>query len=379
MTDPTTQVVRVDFAQNPIRMTRTDEGYLTGSARVARIGIQAYQDGAGGVRNEYRPPAEVFSTDAVNSFRAVPITMGHPAERLVDSSNAKRLSVGHVGENLRVDGEWLVAPLTITDAETIAQIEGGVVELSAGYLSDVVVSDGEYDGQRYDAIQTKIRGNHIAIVNQARAGSQARLNLDAADAVAINQQLTEVKSDMADSKTVTVRVDGIEYQAPPEVERHISKQAERIDTLGNDLNEAKANAEKAQAKADAATEELEKFKAERSDEAIREAARQRVALERTATKVLGDAADLNDKSDREIQEAVVLAVHKDAKLDGTSDVYIQARFDAALETHDAHGNANAKQRETAAPRGTEAKGDADNRSKATSAMRDMWKKKEEAK
>ena len=374
----TEQVVRVDYADQPIRMRQTDEGYLTGEARVARIGVQAYQDGAGGVRREYRPTAEVFSADAIASFKNVPVTMGHPAERLVTADNAKRLSVGFVGENLRVDGEWLVMPITITDAETISQIENGTVQLSGGYLSEVRDEAGEHEGQVYDAVQTNIRGNHVAIVQQARAGADARLNLDAADAVAIeDQHKPEVKTDMAE-KTVTVRVDGIEYEAAPEVERHISKQAERIDALSADVETAKTEAETHKAKADAAAEELETMKAERSDEAIREAAKERVALERTATKVLGDDAELGDKTDREIQESVVKHVHKDADLAEASDVYVKARFDAAIDTHKVHADASTEQRKTAAPRADARnyKSTEDKRREAMDAMKNGYKRRD---
>lgn len=375
----TQSVVRVDYADQPIRMTVTPEGYLTGEAKVARIGVQAYQDGAGGIRREYRPPAEVFAADAIASFKNVPVTFNHPNERLVTSENAKRLGVGFVGENLRVDGDWLVMPITINDAETISQIEGGIVELSAGYVSNVIDEAGEYDGQVYDARQTQIRGNHVAIVQQARAGNDARLNLDAADAVAINQQ-PEVKTDMAD-KTVTVRVDGIEYQAAPEVERHISKQAERIDTLDTELADAKKETDKEKARADAATEELETLKATRTDEAIGKAAKARIDLERSAVKVLGDSAELEGKSDREIREAVVLAVHKDAKLADQSDDYIAARFDAALETHTRFDAASAAQKQTATKRedANQREDAKSQRDKATAAMKDQWKKKEESK
>lgn len=368
-------VVRVDYADQPVRMTATPEGYLTGEARVARIGVQAYQDGEGGIRREYRAPAEVFAADAIASFRNTPVTMGHPDERLVTSDNAKRLSVGFVGENLRVDGNWLVMPITITDAGTVSQIEGGTVELSAGYVSSVIDDAGEYDGEVYDARQTNIRGNHVAIVQRARAGSDARLNLDAADAVAINQQ-PEVKTDMAD-KSVTVRVDGIEYQAAPEVERHISKQAERIDAVEAEVAEAKKAAETEKAKADAATEELDKLKAERTDEAIAAAAKARIDLERSAVKVLGDSAELEGKSDREIRESVVLAVHKDAKLGEQSDDYVAARFDAALETAVNYDKAGDEQRKVAAKRSDAAPTDLDSqRNDAASAMRNQWKKQE---
>lgn len=372
--------LRVDFAEQPIRMRRTDEGYLTGEARVARVGIQAYQDGQGGIRREYRPVSEVFAADAIASFRNTPITFNHPAERLVTSDNAKRLSIGFVGENIRPDGEWLVMPLTITDGPTIEQIEStGTVQLSGGYMADLDDAPGEYDGMTYDAVQRNIRGNHVAVVAQARAGADARLNLDAADAVAVNETTTQTQriDSMSDDKTVTVRVDGIEYQAAPEIERHISKQGERIDSLTGELEAAKTEAETAKAKADAAAEEMETVKAERSDEAIREAARARVALERSAARVLGDDADLDSKSEREIHEAVVMAVHKDADLSEASDVYVQARFDAALDIHKTHEDGVTNQRKVSASKTETPHADAEcNHNRAMDSIRDMYKRKD---
>ncbi len=363
-------VVRVDFADQPIRMTMTDEGYLTGQARVARVGIQSYQDGEGGIRREFRPVGEVFSADAIASFRNMPVTMGHPQEGLVTADNAKRLSVGHVGENIRPDGEWLVMPITITDAETIEQIANGVVELSGGYMADLDESAGEYDGEVYDAVQRNIRGNHVAVVQQARAGEMARLNLDAAGAVQIIPEKQTRVDDMSD-KSVTVRVDGIEYEVSPEVERHMTRVDEQVTALTTERDQAKADAETSKAKADEAVAELEKLRETYSDQAIREAAKARVALERTAGKILGDEADLDGMSERDLQEAVVKAVHADADLTEASDVYVQARFDAAVETHKVHADASTEQRKTAAP-----KADAkmkDPRDSAVSDIREMYK------
>ena len=373
-------VLRVDFAEAP-RMRRTDEGYLTGEARVARIGIQNYRNGDGTIRRELRRPEDVFAADALASFRNVPSTYGHPDERLVTAENAKRLSVGFVGENIRVDGRWVVMPITITDADTISRIEAGeTIQLSAGYTADVDEEAGEYDGEVYDAVQRNIRGNHVAIVAQARAGDEARLQLDAADAVAVNNEtMQSARSDSMSEKQVTVRVDGIEYEVPPEVERHLAKQDEQVEALTGERDQAKADAETNKAKADEAQAELDKLKEQRSDEAIREAAKARVALERDAAKVLGDEAELDGKTDRQIQEEVVQKVHSDADLSEASDTYVQARYDAALATAKAHGDAMAKQRETAgatAPAGDgqdtpEAKRDA-----AMESIRSAWKRPE---
>jgi len=364
--------LRIDFADSPIRMELTDEGYLTGEARVARVGIQSYQDGNGGLRKEYRPVDEVFSADAIASFRNRPITMGHPDEGAVTADNAKRLSVGHVGENIRPDGRWLVMPLTITDGDTIQRIADGTVELSAGYMADVEDEAGEFEGEVYDSVQRDIRGNHVAVVDRARAGSMARLQLDAADAVAVTHTQSQQRNDnMRDSKTAVAKIDGIEYQVAPEVERHISRLDEQVGTLTSERDEAKTEAETAKAKADEAAAELEKVKASHTDEAIRDAAKARVALERTAAKVLGDDADVGDLSDREIREKVVGTVHDGIDLTDKSDVYVEARFDAAVSLHES--NAVAEQRKTATPK-ADGSGQADPRADAINSIRGAYKR-----
>ena len=41
--------LRID-AQDAPRMQRTEDGFLIGEAKIARIGVQEYQDGNGGIR-----------------------------------------------------------------------------------------------------------------------------------------------------------------------------------------------------------------------------------------------------------------------------------------------------------------------------------------
>ena len=43
--------------------------------------------------------------------------------------------------------------------------------MSLGYNLDLIEEPGEWNGEKYDAIQTNIRINHLAIVDKARAGS----------------------------------------------------------------------------------------------------------------------------------------------------------------------------------------------------------------
>lgn len=177
---------------------------------------------------------------------------------------------------------------------------------------------------------------------------------------------------MSESKTAVARIDGIEYEVAPEVERHIARQDDQVNDLTGKLEAAQAEVETATAKADEAKAEIERLNEQYSDEAIRDAAKARVALERSAAKVLGDDADMGDMTEREIREAVCKKVHDGLDLSEKSDVYVEARFDAALELH--QGDAVAEQRKAAAPRVDASTDKEDPRKKAMDDIRDRYKR-----
>ena len=158
----------------------TEEGYLHVNARVARTGVQAYL-GAEVGRPEldevavYRDADDVFAIDSLQSFAALPITLDHPATP-VDAGNWRDLAVGTTGEEVLREGDYLKIGLRVTDAAAIKAIQAGKRELSVGYAADLVWGDGvTKSGEAYQARQTRIRGNHVALVDRARAGSQARI------------------------------------------------------------------------------------------------------------------------------------------------------------------------------------------------------------
>jgi len=165
---------------------RTSDGYLTAFAKVARTGIQVYRGHEVGrpdldrVR-VYRPPSEVFNADAMRSLAHRPVTYKHPPVP-VNSTNWKRFAGGQTGEDVVRDGDFVRVPMVMMDAAMVDAYErDGVRELSLGYSTDIkwtsgVVADGEPDaGKEYDAVQTAIRGNHLALVPVARGGDQLRV------------------------------------------------------------------------------------------------------------------------------------------------------------------------------------------------------------
>jgi len=160
---------------------RTADGYLAAYANVARTGVQMYKGkelgrpDLGDVK-VYRPPAEVFHKDAMHSMAHRPVTLMHPSES-VNARNWKKYAMGHTGDEVIRDGDHVRVPMVVMDAAAISAIESNDArELSMGYSTDLKWGKGKTrDGQTYDAVQTAIRANHLAIVPLARGGSTLKL------------------------------------------------------------------------------------------------------------------------------------------------------------------------------------------------------------
>jgi hypothetical protein len=317
-------VQRFDFAK--FKATKTDEGYLVDTPIVGRIGIQTYINADGSIRKEYRPADEVFHPDALASMAGKPITDQHPNGK-VTAANYKKLTIGTILGAGKQDGDNVTANIIIQDAEAIAKAEkGGVRELSLGYSVDLEETPGEYNGEKYDAIQRNIKVNHLALVPKGRAGN-ARLNLDRCDAVAFTEDVMSVTLSR-------VRLDsGIEYDAAPEVAHALDKLRSDVTAFQTEAKDAKAQAEKLagerdtlKARVDGFAAELDNVKADALT-AAHKAVKARAELEKAAD---GFKVDHKDKTDREVKEAVIKSVRADADLTGKSDEYVQAAFDMSV-------------------------------------------------
>lgn len=93
----------------------------------------------------------------------VPVTVDTPRPDLV---------VGAIGSEITFSAPYLDADLCVWDATAIAGIETDKVrELSCAYRYVPVMEPGEFEGQVYDGRMTEIQGNHLALVEVGRAGS----------------------------------------------------------------------------------------------------------------------------------------------------------------------------------------------------------------
>lgn len=329
------------FVDNSAEIAGTrmrEDGYLVVDARIARAGnVQRYLGSEVGrpdlpFADVYRPEAEVFSTDAMASFAHRPVTDDHPKEA-VTKDNWKQLAVGQTDGDIKRDGEFLRVPLMVADGASIAKVQGGKRELSAGYTCDLDWTPGKTPGgQTYDAVQTNIRANHVAIVQRGRAGKDCRIG--DAEPWGSAPQIADKETKM---NLRTVLVDGLSVETTDQGAQAIDKLQKDNAALRQDVTDAETKAkkdldekEKELAKKDAA---LDDAKAKVLDQAaIDKLVADRVALEAVAGKITADVKPAG-LSDADLRRAVVKAKLGDAipadKL--ANDSYVAARFDILAE------------------------------------------------
>jgi uncharacterized protein len=126
----------------------------------------------------YRPEEELSSEDTLNSFRLLPFTNDHamlgPSEEGLMPAERKGVE-GTIGEDVYFDFPYLKANLKIFSERLAKLIEQGKQELSIGYRCDYEPNRGQYNGNSYDFIQRNIRGNHLALVDEGRAGHDVKV------------------------------------------------------------------------------------------------------------------------------------------------------------------------------------------------------------
>lgn len=307
---------------------RTNDGYLVADARVARTGIQEYLGSELGRSDMpkvrvYRPPEEVFSSDAMHSYAYRPMTHDHPAS-MVNADNWRAVAIGQTGGEVVRDGEFVRVPLVMMDAQAIKQWEQGKRELSMGYTAEIVFEDGVTpEGEHYDAIQTNLRMNHLALVARARGGDQLRIGDD---------NLTPEKSNMSE-KSRTILVDGLSVETTEAGAQAIQKLQGVIEDSRKALDDANSNHAKALADKDAEIAkrdaEIESLKAKvLTDADLDSKVKARADLIARA-KAVADQ-DYSGKTEMEIRRSAVVAVLGDSMKDKT-DAYVEARFDILCE------------------------------------------------
>lgn len=324
-----------------------DNGMMKIPATLSRVGVFNYISPDGKVRKELRTADEVFDPESMASFELVPFVNDHPYAEggAVTVDNAKRLTVGTVG-GIHRSGDCLNGTVLISDSDTIADVKGGKTALSCGYYNGREEKAGIYTDtagrqHQYTHVQHKIRGNHVALVDVGRAGPEARLRLDSADAaVLVTDEMAQTNKEQT-MKTLTL--DSIPCDMPEASAAVVSKVlgdrdakivAHEATIRSNEaaLALAKSSTDKLQATLDSKIADL----ATATDPAKFQAAvAARVTMESGARKVLGETADLSKMNARQIKVAIVGKLKPSLNCDGKSDDYVDGLYDDAMSTANA--------------------------------------------
>ena len=365
---------RFDNIDNSQWMTtpfeRTNEGFLKGRAIVTSIGVFTYKRADGTIQRELRLPEEVFSPLTLNSMKLKPVTLNHPTE-LVTSDNADKLQVGSLGDNPSWTKEWhdrnweevtdginCAIDMIVTKKDAVDAVLNGKQSLSMGYTCDLEMAQpgSTWCGVEYDFIQRNIRYNHCAIVDSARAGDNAKIELRADSEDAVLEDIMVTKIDGGTKMSLKkIKLDGIEYEAEESVIKALNAEKARADAAENDacetkksmdkkvadfekkvtefekrISELEAERDSAKEKKDAAEAELAKIKADAADPTHLDAAvKAKIELLHNAEKAKVEVKE--DMSDMDIKKAIITSQFPKANFDGKDDVYIQARYDSAVE------------------------------------------------
>lgn len=342
MVEFSAEVRRFDLAKVSPKVTKTPQGFLKAPAFVTRAGVFEYRRADGKVVRELRPESEVFKQDSLSTIANAPITRDHPSDGYVTPDNAQKLSIGYLGEQVEKQDNKIGATAIIFDKNAINDVSAGVLrEFSMGYKCQIEWTAGvDPKHGRYDCIQRNIRYNHAALGGKSwgRAGEEISLRLDKDDAVLVieddrprgdsmNKPQRRVKP-MDEQKVI---IGGVEFSVPKNAAQAFEAELGRKDAKLEELQKA---SEQVQGRFDAKEDELKKAQAKieelENSERFDSAVEARVALIAKARKVLGDDAEIAG-SKREIMESV-LKQDSDSNFSERSDDYVEARFDALVES-----------------------------------------------
>lgn len=153
----------------------------------------------GAIYYVYRPPEELADPEAIESFKLLPIVDDHtmlgdgftPAE-------AKGVH-GTTGDDVQFADGVLSSTLRVFSQSMREKIERREkIDLSLGYRCVYEASPGNIGGREYQYVQRRLRGNHLALVGEARCDVYVMDGM-AFDAMDLDINQTEA-TNMADAE-----------------------------------------------------------------------------------------------------------------------------------------------------------------------------------
>ena len=122
-----------------------------------------------------RPKEELSKKETLDSLKLLPLVDEHTMLGK-DFTPAEEKGIdGILGEKVIYDNGTIYTDIKIFSEDMKEKIKDGKKELSLGYFCTYDKQEGTYKGQRYDYVQRNIIGNHLALVDRGRMGSDVRV------------------------------------------------------------------------------------------------------------------------------------------------------------------------------------------------------------
>lgn len=155
-----------------------EQSILYKDVPIARSGIYKYTGEELGVNppnkvfNVLRDPKD-YSQEFLDSLSLIPLLDDHHDGKYGASEN----KIGAIGSNARIDSQGkIITDVSVFDVDAEEKINMGKRELSMGFLSDILKEDGVYNGINYQYRQIPIKAEHVALVDEGRAGKEVKLH-----------------------------------------------------------------------------------------------------------------------------------------------------------------------------------------------------------
>ena len=321
----------------------TEGGFLNGRAVVTTIGVFPYLQKDGSIIYELRAPEEVFDPESLETLKMIPITNNHPVEK-VTQDNIDKLQKGTTGNSVEHDAYSVSIPISIKDKEAVQDVKDKKRALSCGYRTVLVFDSGVWNGIKYDARQTNIRYNHIAIVEKGRAGDAAVMKIDHAinndDMVVLN---INRKGDLKMSENlIKIKLDGVDFTAEKEVVQAYNKLSTKLDFMEKEKEDFKVKISRLEAERDAKNDEIETLKTnkknENNDDVVNALVNEKIMLVRAAEKLNVEFSMADSHED--IMKKIILHKKPDISLDKKDINYLKAYFDAIVDAVEIKNDGN---------------------------------------
>ena len=313
----------------------THDGFLKLKVWAARTGVQYYSDGLR-TWGEYRSVKEVGDAESLKSWGLKPVTDDHPPE-LVVPDNYTKYAKGSCGEDAQLtmpaeDGHrYVELTILVGDLATLIKIRDGKLELSAGYtviIVDAPAGSTDFDGSEYEFLQTDIRINHLAVVEEGRAGPLACIKIDGAAWQVLATTKTKTPRDSAPKpKTETTDM------------KLSTKSLAHLSTMIYDAKSIASEKDAMTPELAAMLSEIVKYSLMGEEPSPELMAKLAAALEMQASEVEGMGAEM---SEVELADNLVVAMTSDQKATWDKQVKARDEAQAALKTAKDEAEAKAK-------------------------------------